>query len=356
MNPSNPAKFGMAFALGLVVALAAVTVYVKSTGLHVQPASAVAAVSQPTTKQPETLNAPKVDKVEEPTPAPAMVAAAKTAEPEATHAPAPQQKVESHPSFRHKAPTPPPAHLVRAHYPNHSYSNSPSAIRVEVSQIHQPSQPSSFQTPSPVAASQPIRVVDEEQAQPIPDPVPIPASAPSQPHVVTLQSGTNISIRLGETVSTDHNFSGDTFRASLDRPIVQDGFIIADKGSKVLGKIAGLDKGNKFSGGANLQLSLVEINTTDGQRVRIQTSFVNRKGPSSDGGEFAKVGGGAVLGALIGGLAGGGKGAVIGAGAGGAVGAGAVAAGKGRPAVIKNEAQLTFQLAAPTTITEHLNN
>jgi hypothetical protein len=171
-----------------------------------------------------------------------------------------------------------------------------------------------------------------------------------------LQAGTSISIRLGETISTDHNFSGDTFRASLDRPIIQDGFIIAEKGSKVLGKIASLDKGGKFEGGSNLQLSLTEINTTDGQRVHVQTSFVNRKGPSSDGSEVAKVGGGAVLGALIGGLAGGGKGAAIGAGAGGAIGAGAVMAGKGRPAVIKNETPLTFQLAAPTTITERLND
>ena len=61
MNPSNPAKFGMAFALGLVVALAAVTVYVKTTGLHAQQLPVIASAAPVSTKQPETLNVPKAD-------------------------------------------------------------------------------------------------------------------------------------------------------------------------------------------------------------------------------------------------------------------------------------------------------
>ncbi len=350
MNPSNPAKFGIAFALGLVVALAGVTVYVKSSGLHVQRESPVVAVATPApTKQPEALNAPKV---EEPPPVVAQTP------PPPTPVVAPETpKVAPPAPITHKVAvrsTPP-----RAHFPPHTFPESQSTVRVQVSQLHGPANPAAPQTPLLVPASQTIRVVDEDQGRPLPPPVPaapVPVPvAPPQPHTVTLPSGTNISIRLGETLSTDHNFSGDTFRGTLDRPIILDGFVIAEKGSKVLGKIASLDKGGKFEGGSNLQLSLTELNTTDGQRVRIQTAFVNRKGPASNGGEVARVGGGAVLGAIIGGLAGGGKGAAIGAGAGGAVGAGTVMAGKGRPAVIPTETQLTFQLAAPTTITERLN-
>lgn len=204
-----------------------------------------------------------------------------------------------------------------------------------------------------VSEDQPLPPAPTETAAP-PPAAPAPVPTP-QPHVVTLQAGTNLTVRLGETLSTDHNYSGDTFRASLDRPVILDGFIIAEKGSKVLGKIVGLDKSGKFAGTSSLQLALTEINTTDGQRVRIQTGFLDRKGPRSDGAEVAKVGGGAVLGALIGGLAGGGKGAAIGAGAGGVIGAGTVMAGKGRPATVASETQLTFKLSAPTTITEHLN-
>lgn len=341
MNPSNPAKFGVAFAAGLVVALAGVTVYVKTGALHMQPAAAVAAPAVQSNKQPETLN---TNRPEEPAAAPTPV----TVIPPVVVKP---------PATVIVAPTP-PAHQTargsRPHYPPHSLPESQSTIRVEVSQIKQPtdSMPPAYQPPVPVPAGQPIRMVNEEQpvSQPINQPTP-----PPQPHTVTLQGGTNLVVRLGETLSTDHNYSGDTFRATLDRPIILDGFVIAEKGSKVLGKIVGLDKAGKFEGTSNLQLVLTEINTTDGQRVRIQTGFVNRKGAANDGAAVAKVGGGAVLGAVIGALAGGGKGAAIGAGAGGAVGAGAAMAGKGQPAVISTETQLTFQLSAPTTITEHLN-
>jgi hypothetical protein len=178
---------------------------------------------------------------------------------------------------------------------------------------------------------------------------------PPQPHTVTLAEGTTLAIRLNEKLSTDHNYSGDAFRATLDQPIIVDGFIIADRGAKVLGKIVKAQKPGKFEGNAELALTLTEISTTDGQKIEVETNQSLRKGPSNTGEEVAKMGGGAALGAIIGAIAGGGKGAAIGAGAGGAAGTGAVFLGHGKPAVLDNETRLTFQLATPTTITEHLN-
>jgi hypothetical protein len=219
--------------------------------------------------------------------------------------------------------------------------------------------PQAASDPIPAPAAPPVRGVNEDRIPVTPQPsIDVPQPNPilsPQPHTVTLQPGTNLTVRLGETISTEHNYSGDTFRATLDRPVVLDGFVIADKGSKVLGKIVAADKAGKFEGAANLQLAVTEINTTDGQRVPVQTSFVSRKGPANTGRDAAKIGGGAVLGAIIGAIAGGGKGAAIGAGAGGAAGTGAVMLGKGKAAVIPTETQLTFQLSSPTTITERLN-
>jgi hypothetical protein len=354
MNPSNPAKFGVAFAAGLVVALAGVMIYVRTSGLHVQEAAAVTPAVQQH-KQPESLNA---GKPEEP---PAVPMVKPLNPPPVAETPVPAVPVPA-PVVRQKALPP----LVRHHYPPHSLPESQSTIRVEVSQIKPASEPMQAQAqraqaqqaqpPVPVAAvPPPVRAVNEEQ-QPLPARPYNAPTPPPEPHTVTLQPGTNLVVRMGETLSTDHNYSGDTFRATLDRPVVLDGFVIADKGSKVLGKIVGVDKAGKFEGTSNLQLALTEINTTDGQRVHVQTGFFNKKGGAANSGqEAAKVGGGAVLGAIIGAVAGGGKGAAIGAGAGGAVGAGTVMMGKGRPAVIPTETQLTFQLSSPTTITEHLN-
>ena len=164
-----------------------------------------------------------------------------------------------------------------------------------------------------------------------------------------------MAIRLGETLSTDHNYSGDTFRATLDAPVIIDGFIIADRGSKVLGTILTSQKAGRMEGTSHLSLALTEINTTDGQRVQIETAAFAKQGASNTGERAAKIAGGAALGALIGALGGGGKGAAIGAGAGGAAGTGAVLLTHGKPAVLTAETQLSFQLSKPATITEKLN-
>ncbi len=101
---------------------------------------------------------------------------------------------------------------------------------------------------------------------------------------------------------------------------------------------------------------MTEINTTDGQTVRIQTSPWEKKGDSNTAGNIEKIGGGAALGAIIGALAGGGKGAAIGAAGGGAAGTGVAAATGGKPTVVPVETRIAFRLDAPVTITEKINN
>src|SRR5437016_3814607 len=66
------------------------------------------------------------------------------------------------------------------------------------------------------------------------------------------------------------------------------------------------------------------------------------KGQSDTKGKVEKIGGGAAAGALIGGLAGGGKGAGIGALAGGAAGTGVAAYTGKEEAVVPAEAAITF--------------
>ena len=176
-----------------------------------------------------------------------------------------------------------------------------------------------------------------------------------EPRTVTLSPGTTLIIRLAEALSTDHNYTGDTFRATLDQPIISGAAIIADRGSKVLGRVVNAQRAGRVQGVSDLALTLFEIHTTDGQRVSIQSSSLDRKGPEGRKGDAAKVGGGAALGAIIGAISGGGKGAGIGAGVGGAAGAGDVLLTRGKPAVFQNEARLVFSLTSPLVITEKLN-
>ncbi len=180
-------------------------------------------------------------------------------------------------------------------------------------------------------------------------------SAPQQPQTVTLQAGTKLNVRLGETVSTATNYEGDTFKATLAEPILINDLVIADKGSRVLGRVTTAERAGRVKGLSELQLTLTEVSTTDGQRIKIQTSPVSKQGSSSKGSDTAKVAGGAALGAIIGAVAGGGKGAAIGAGTGGAAGTGVVLATRGKEASFPVESQLAFQLTSPVTITEQLH-
>ena len=75
--------------------------------------------------------------------------------------------------------------------------------------------------------------------------------------------------------------AGDTFRAALESPVIMGGFIIADTGSKVLGRVAKAQRAGRVDGLSDLVLTLTEINTTDRQRVKIDTTSYDKKGPAS---------------------------------------------------------------------------
>jgi hypothetical protein len=95
-----------------------------------------------------------------------------------------------------------------------------------------------------------------------------------------------------------------------------------------------------------VELNSIQLN---GQVYRIHTSQVSSVSKGKGKRTAGMIGGGTAGGALIGGLAGGGKGALIG----GAIGAGAgtVGAATGnRDITLKSESPLSFQLASSLTL------
>ena len=175
------------------------------------------------------------------------------------------------------------------------------------------------------------------------------------PNTVTISQGTLVTVRIGETLSVQKNLTGDTFFATLEQPLVADGFVLAEKGARVEGKIIEVDKAGRMSGTSRMSLELTQVNTSDGQRIHLQTSTYTKDGAERNRkNDAAKIGGGAVLGAIIGAAAGGGKGAGVGAGAGGAAGAGAVLLSGSRNVTIPVETKLSFRIEKPITITERV--
>lgn len=181
-----------------------------------------------------------------------------------------------------------------------------------------------------------------------------PATPPRVPKTVTIPAGTLLSVRVDERLSSDVVQTGDSFRATLDQPLVVDGAVIAERGARVEGRIGESDRGGRVRGTATLALELVRLNTADGQRLRLQTESFSKRAERSTKKDAAKVGIGAGLGAAIGAIAGGGKGAAIGAGIGGAAGTGAVMTSRGDAVEIAPETRMTFRLSEAITVTEKL--
>jgi len=175
------------------------------------------------------------------------------------------------------------------------------------------------------------------------------------PHTVVLAAGTPLVIRVGEKISAATNQVGDTFFGTLEQQLVIDGFIIGERGARVIGKISQAVPAGKGGGVSHLSIELVQLSTSDGQRVAIRTEPYVRQGSSSTGGDLAKVGAGAAIGAAIGAMAGGGKGAAIGAGAGAAAGTGVVLISNGKSVEIPVETRLTFRVKESSTLTEKLD-
>ncbi|HUB78270.1 MAG TPA: hypothetical protein VMB03_05710 [Bryobacteraceae bacterium] len=213
-------------------------------------------------------------------------------------------------------------------------------------------------TPAPPAQPQPPAPAPAPPGPTIPPPPvnaePLQVSAPvPEPHQVTLNAGLVLPVRLVDGLSSERNVPGDLFIATLDKELVVEGWVIADRGSRVEGRVIAIDRA-RAGRSAAMALELTGLHTTDGQAVPIQTgSYFKHAGPPQiDNG--ARIAGGAVLGAVIGAIAGGGKGAAIGAGIGGGAGVGDTLLTR-HPAQLPSETLITFQLKNPVPLTEQFH-
>jgi len=100
---------------------------------------------------------------------------------------------------------------------------------------------------------------------------PAPVMQPPAPHQATLRSGITIAVRLNETLSTDYSRGGGLFAATLADPLVADGFVIAERGSRVSGRVLESQKAGRSTGTSRLELGLTNVLTSDGQTVAIST-------------------------------------------------------------------------------------
>jgi hypothetical protein len=171
----------------------------------------------------------------------------------------------------------------------------------------------------------------------------------SQPQPVVVPAGTTLTVRLREAVGSKISQPGQSFSATLASPVAVDGNTVIPAGAAARGTVVDAKPLGRFKGGAVLELRLSSI-TVNGSEKSIQTSAVTRTEKGKGKRTAVLAGGGAAVGALIGGLAGGGKGAAIGAVAGGGAGTGGAAFTGNKDIVLPAESAVSFRLKSPLEV------
>ena len=179
-----------------------------------------------------------------------------------------------------------------------------------------------------------------------------PVAEPSGPLPanITIPAGKVIFARLSEPLSSDHNHVGDTFTATLDQPIVVDGWVVARRGETIVGTVTQAQKAGRVKGVSHLGLELTDITIVDGNQLPVKTELWNGSAGTSHGADAGAIATTTGAGTIIGAAANGGTGAGVGAGAGALAGIGLVLLTRGRPTVLGPEYPLSFRLKEPISI------
>jgi hypothetical protein len=200
-------------------------------------------------------------------------------------------------------------------------------------------EPSSMQ---PDATAQPGAPTGQQAAAPTP---------PPPPAVITLPTGTAIRVRLDTDLGSKISQPGDSFSATVADDVRKDGDVVIPRGARTEGTVIDAKPLGRFKGGALLSIKLERVHTKWGS-YPVATSSISRAEQGKGKRSAGFIGGGAGVGALIGGIAGGGKGAAIGALAGGGAGTAGTAFTGNKQIVLPAESLLTFTLDHSVHITQ----
>jgi hypothetical protein len=197
------------------------------------------------------------------------------------------------------------------------------------------------------ASSDPAPAEPAPHEQPNTSPIasaPAPSVAlPAQSRSIIVPAGTTIFVRMIDGVDSSQNRVGDTFRASLESALVVGETVVAPKGAEAFGKLTQAKAAGGISGAPELTLELTGIRV-GGQIVPLDSTDYDVAGKSRGSESAQRIGGAAVIGTILGAIAGGGKGAVIGGVAGAGAGTAVQVMTHGQQVRVPSETLLAFRL------------
>jgi hypothetical protein len=216
----------------------------------------------------------------------------------------------------------------------------------------QPAQsaPSVVAPVTPPPAPVPTNVAEPKPDPPKPvDPQPEPPRQPQFEELV-LPASSVIGLQVETPLSSERARLEDRVDARVTRDVLVNGRVAIPAGTRVFGSVTLVDRGGKVKGTARLGIRFHTLVLADGSEVALNTEPFYREGESPAGDSAKKIGGATAVGAILGGILGGGKGAVIGGATGAAGGTAAAMAGDRNAAVVAAGSIVTVHLASPATI------
>jgi len=255
------------------------------------------------------------------------------------------------------APAPAPA----APRPAAAARRAPAAVRTTPPESQRARRPASAgenassapaYTPSPVPVDPPVSAaveplenttvergpVVQEPARKLYDELVIPADS-----VIGLQ--------VENAVTTERAKVEDQVRARVTRDVRVGEQVAIPAGARAEGSVTLVERGGRLKDQARLGIRFHTIVLADGTRLPINTETIYRDGESPARESAAKIGGGAVGGAVLGAIFGGKKGAIIGSTVGAAGGGVAVAASEANAATLPQGSTVTVRMGSPATVT-----
>lgn len=100
-------------------------------------------------------------------------------------------------------------------------------------------------------------------------------------HTQDLPTGTLLSVRLNQTISSEHRGQETTFTASLDDPIVIDGRTVVGRGASVIGRVESAKSSMREDRRGYLCLTLNSI-AVGGRDLPVSTSTLYAKGATAE--------------------------------------------------------------------------
>ena len=192
-------------------------------------------------------------------------------------------------------------------------------------------------------ALEPVRIVE-------PEPVRLPE--PPEPRFVELvvSADSVVGLQVETALTSERARVEDEVEARVTRDVRVGERVAIPAGSKADGEVTLVERGGRMRDRARLGIRFTSIVLADGTRVPIETDTIFREGDAPGGESAAKIGGGAIGGAIIGGILGGAKGAIIGGTAGAGAGSAAVLAGGRNAATLPAGTPVTVKVLKPVTV------